>query len=170
MNQASKRQMLLNFSPALVVVIVPALLVWLGGYDIGWSFPQPFNWLSVLLGILLYLGGFGLLIWTIRLFWEKGKGTLTPMMPTQRLVVSGPYRHVRNPMYTGVIMALLGEGILLGSTAILVFAIPFVLLPLFYVPLVEERGLEKRFGEAYRTYKAHVPRWIPRLTPWEGET
>jgi protein-S-isoprenylcysteine O-methyltransferase Ste14 len=162
------RQTILNFSPTIVVVLIPAVLVWLDGFNIGWSLPQPLNWLSVLLGILLCLGGFSLLIWTIRLFQKEGKGTLTPMEPTKKLVVSGPYRHVRNPMYTGVFMALYGEGIILGSTSILVLATIFALLPLFYVPLIEERGLEERFGEEYRIYKAHVPRWIPRLTPWTG--
>jgi protein-S-isoprenylcysteine O-methyltransferase Ste14 len=168
MNSESTRKFVLNASPALVVVIIPALLLWWDGSNIGWSLPTPLNWLSVLLGILLCLSGFALLIWTISLFWTEGKGTLTPMKPTKKLVVSGPYRHVRNPMYTGVFTALYGEGILFGSPAILILATFFMLLPLFYVPLVEERGLEKRFGEEYQIYKAHVPRWIPQLSPWEG--
>ena len=55
----------------------------------------------------------------------------------------------------------------LGSMLILIFATAFVLIHLFYIPLSEERGLEKRFGEEFRTYKKNVPRWIPRLTAWD---
>jgi protein-S-isoprenylcysteine O-methyltransferase Ste14 len=163
------RQVVLNLSPIIPLVVIPALVVGLtGSIDIGWSLPHPLNWLSVVLGIMLCLGGVGLMIWTIRLFMEQGKGTLTPLDPTKRLVVAGPYRHVRNPMYSGVFLVLYGEGIMLGSPAILVFATLMVVVSLFYVPLVEERGLEQRFGTDYRTYKAQVPRWVPRLTPWEG--
>ncbi len=163
------RHVVLNLSPVIPLVVIPALLVWLtGSINIGWSFPPPLNWLSVILGSLLCLAGGGLMLWTIRLFWEQGKGTLTPFAPTQRLVVAGPYRHVRNPMYSGVFLVLYGEGIMLGSLAILIYATLLEMVPLFYVPLVEERGLEQRFGADYRTYKAHVPRWVPRLKPWQG--
>lgn len=164
------KQVLLSLSPSIILIVVPALLVGTTrSIDIGWSLPQPFNWFSVVSGIMLCLAGLGLMIWTIRLFWEKGTGTLTPFDPTRRLVVSGPYRHVRNPMYLGVFLILYGEGILLGSTVVLAFATLVVLLPVLYVPLVEERGLEERFGGEYRTFKAHVPRWIPRLRPWDGK-
>jgi len=163
------RPVLLDLSPFIPLVVIPAVLVWLtGSLDIRWSFPSPLNWLVVILGILLCLVGGGLLLWTIRLFWERGKGTLTPFDPPQRLVVVGPYRHVRNPMYRGVFLVLYGEAILLGSTALLVYATLFSAVPFVYVPLVEERGLEQRFGADYRTYTTHVPRWIPRLKPWKG--
>jgi len=102
-----------------------------------------------MLGILLWLAGAGLMIWTIRLFWQRGKGTLEPFDATQRLVAVGPYQHVRNPMYTGVFLVLYGEAILLGSPAVLVYALLFSALPFVYVPLVEEPGLEQRDGRIH---------------------
>jgi protein-S-isoprenylcysteine O-methyltransferase Ste14 len=84
------------------------------------------------------------------------------------LVVQGPYRHVRNPMISGVLGVLLGESALLGSLPLLAWSGVFWLANAVYIPLVEERGLEDRFGDDYRAYREHVPRWLPRLSPWQG--
>ena len=92
-----------------------------------------------------------------------------PWDPTQRLVVGGIYRHVRNPMHIGVFLVLFGEGFLLRWTPILILATLFLFLHFFYIPFSEERGLEARFGERYRIYKRNVPRWIPRWIPWEPD-
>jgi protein-S-isoprenylcysteine O-methyltransferase Ste14 len=91
-----------------------------------------------------------------------------PWDPTQKLVVHGVYRHVRNPMITGVCSLLLGEAILFGSLPLLAWFLAVVVANLIYMPLFEEPGLDRRFGDDYRLYKHHVPRWIPRLTPWQG--
>jgi protein-S-isoprenylcysteine O-methyltransferase Ste14 len=82
--------------------------------------------------------------------------------------VRGVYRHVRNPMISGVAFILLGELLASGSLRLLIWFLLFALANLIYIPLVEEPGLEHRFGQAYRVYKQHVPRWLPRLRPWEG--
>jgi protein-S-isoprenylcysteine O-methyltransferase Ste14 len=167
--KTTTRRLLLDISPVIVVIVIPGLLTWWGGTMIGWNLPPPLTVLPILLGAVLCAAGAALMIWTIRLFWVEGGGSLTPMAPTQELVVSGPYRHVRNPMYTGVFSILYGEATLLGSPAILVFTVLFGLIPLIYVPLVEEPGLVKRFGESYVTYKSQVPRWIPRLHGGTGK-
>ena len=78
----------------------------------------------------------------------------------------GPYRHVRNPMISGVLFILLAEALFFGSLPILAWFTVFLVVNSTYIPLVEEPGLEKRFGEEYIRYKQHVPRWIPRLTPY----
>jgi len=103
---------------------------------------------------------------TIRLFVTLGKGTLAPWEPPQRLVVQGVYRHVRNPMISGVILVLLGESLLTASLPLFRWFLVFAVVNSAYIPLLEEPGLVKRFGEAYLTYKRNVPRWVPRLTPW----
>jgi len=105
---------------------------------------------------------------TIRLFVTVGQGTLAPWNPTQRLVIRGVYRHVRSPMIAGVFFVLLGEAVLAVSLALLGWFVAFVVLNAVYIPLAEEPGLMKRFGEDYPAYKQNVPRWVPRLTPWEG--
>jgi protein-S-isoprenylcysteine O-methyltransferase Ste14 len=97
------------------------------------------------------------------LFARVGEGTLAPWDPTRKLVVRGPYRHVRNPMITGVLAILLGEAALFGSWPLLVWAFGFFALNAIYMPLVEEPGLVRRFGDDYVRYRRNVPRWLPRL-------
>ena len=103
---------------------------------------------------------------TISLFFKYGEGTLAPWTPTQKLVVRGIYRHVRNPMISGVCAVLLGEALVLGSVSVLYWFGFVLLLNMIYLPLVEEPGLAQRFGAEYLRYQQHVPRWIPRLRPW----
>ena len=120
-------------------------------------------------GALLGAGGFALWAWTVRLFATVGEGTLAPWDPTQRLVAVGPYRHVRNPMISGVFAVLAGEALALGSESLAIWAGGFLAVNHLYFVLYEEPGLERRFGEAYREYRRAVPRWIPRRTPWERD-
>ena len=105
---------------------------------------------------------------TIRQFATVGEGTLAPWEPPQRLVVRGVYRHVRNPMISGVLFVLLGESALTASAPLCRWFLIFAVINAIYIPLSEEPGLIKRFGDEYRTYKRNVPRWIPRLTPWNA--
>jgi len=155
--------------PIGVLVLLPFLLVhWAGPLNIGWSLQPPLGVVVSLGGIALVAAGFLLLVVTVRQFVHYGEGTLAPWDPTQQLVVEGIYRHMRNPMHVGVFLALYGEGVLMGSVTLLLFATAFVILHLFYIPLFEERGLEERFGDAYLEYKRNVPRWIPRIDPWDA--
>jgi protein-S-isoprenylcysteine O-methyltransferase Ste14 len=154
--------------PFLVVVVVPAwLLNGVSGATL-WSTAPSLDWLLRLAGIVMLVGGFGLFGWCVSLFARVGRGTLAPWDPTRTLVVIGPYRYVRNPMISGVAMLLLGEALLWGSSRLGLWACAFISINHLYFVLAEETGLEKRFGESYRQYEAHVPRWIPRLKPWSG--
>ena len=83
-------------------------------------------------------------------------------------MVRGVYRHVRNPMISGVLFVLLGESVLTASVPLFCWFLIVALVYAIYIPLSEEPGLVKRFGDEYLTYKRNVPRWVPRLTPWEG--
>ncbi|MEE9263698.1 MAG: isoprenylcysteine carboxylmethyltransferase family protein [Vicinamibacteria bacterium] len=155
--------------PFMVVVVVPSLIVmFLGEVDTRWPFSVPIYVTSRGVGFLLIGAGLALLVKTIRLFATVGKGTLAPWDPTQKLVVEGPYRHVRNPMITGVVTILLGEAVFWGSLAIAELAVVFFIINYVYFIVSEEPGLVRRFGEDYKTYMQHVPRWIPRTTPWDG--
>ena len=155
--------------PFVVTVVVPGLILWLAGPDsFGvWESAPVSRVLLPVLGVALIGFGLVLMVATIRLFVTVGKGTLAPWNPTQRLVVRGVYRHVRNPMISGVCFILLGEAVLAASVLLLGWFVFAVILNAVYIPLVEEPGLVKRFGEEYLAYKQNVPRWIPRLTPWE---
>lgn len=101
-------------------------------------------------------------------FVVKGHGTLVPAVPTERLVVSGFYRYVRNPMYIGVITALGGEALLFHSRHMLEYALIVWTIMHLFVCFYEESRLTRTYGNAYRSYKSSVPRWFPRLTPWRG--
>jgi protein-S-isoprenylcysteine O-methyltransferase Ste14 len=152
--------------PGVVTLLVPAAILLLGGSGAGWGLGGAAVALPVLLGLALIAAGFSLWLWTVRLFARAGEGTLAPWDATRRLVVEGPYRHVRNPMITAVLAVLAGEAALFGSLLLLAWAAAFFALNHAFFLLVEEPGLERRFGADYRAYRRNVPRWLPRRTPW----
>ena len=117
-------------------------------------------------GLALLILGLTLFVASLRRFVTEGRGTLAPWDPPRELVVRGPYRYVRNPMISGVLLVLLGEALVLRSRPHLVWAAIFFAINATYIPLLEEPDLEARFGERYRDYCRHVPRVIPRLRPW----
>jgi protein-S-isoprenylcysteine O-methyltransferase Ste14 len=117
-------------------------------------------------GALILLSGISLFIYTVSLFATIGKGTLAPWSPKQKLVVVGPYKYCRNPMISGVLFILTGECLLFHSTNIAIWATCFFVINTIYFIFSEEPGLESRFGEDYRVYKQHVPRWIPRFSAY----
>lgn len=153
--------------PFVVTVVVPRwILVANGGASLCSGSCGALDLVRIGLGAALLIAGLGLGAWCVLLFARVGRGTLAPWDPTQRLVVVGPYRYVRNPMISGVLTILLGESLLFGSRRLLAWAVGFWLLNTVYFIFSEEPGLEQRFGEDYREYRARVPRWVPRLTPW----
>jgi len=91
---------------------------------------------------------------------------LAPWDPPRHLVVRGPYRHVRNPMISGVVFVLFGEALVLLSGPHAQWALIFLVINFIYIPLLEEQRLKARFGEEYIEYCRHVPRLLPRLRPW----
>ena len=97
-------------------------------------------------------------------FVMRGRGTPAIFDPPRKFVAVGPYRFVRNPMYIGGFLMLMGFGLYERSLAILLFAIAIFVLFHLYVVFVEEPGLEARFGESYLAYKRSVNRWLPRFT------
>lgn len=112
--------------------------------------------------------GLGIAVWSVVVFLQWGDGTPAPWDPPERFVARGPYRHVRNPMMIGVLLLLLAEGLVVRSWVLLLWWGLLVLGIALYIPLVEEKTLEERFGETYRRYRRHVPRWIPRRTAWQA--
>ena len=104
-----------------------------------------------------------MLIWCFWDFLAKGKGTPAPIDPPRELVVSGLYKYVRNPMYVGVLLVIIGHFLWFGFWALLIYAM-FVFLAFgSFVIFYEEPNLKRRFGAAYEEYLRRVPRWIPRI-------
>ena len=152
--------------PFTVAVIVP---LWLLSSEPNRESPPQIATVRVLVliaGAAALVLGLTLFISTVLHFARTGRGTLAPWDPPRMLVVQGVYRYVRNPMISGVLFVLLAEALLTGSRRVLVWLGLFLLMNLVYIPLLEETGLAKRFGERYRLYKQNVPRWIPRSTAW----
>ena len=148
--------------PGTIAVAIPATILYCSG--VAWP-PSPWN---VVIGSVFMILGLTLMVSTNRLFATVGHGTLAPWNPPQKFVVRGVYQYVRNPMIVGVFCILLGEAISFGSPWLLGWFGFALIVNLIYIPLSEERGLAKRFGDDYLLYKQNVPRWIPRWRPWEG--
>jgi protein-S-isoprenylcysteine O-methyltransferase Ste14 len=120
-----------------------------------------------LAGALLYASGLTLLIRTTRLFAQH-HGSLAPWNPPKEMVVVGPYRFWRNPMISGVYAMLLGETLAFTSLVIGVWALMFIVGMSSHIFFQEEPRLRERFGEPYLRYCREVPRWLPRLSAYQG--
>ena len=149
--------------PVVMAGVVPRwLLTRYASIDSRLAPDSPLVWPLRGLGAILLLAGVLLFCWCVTLFARVGQGTLAPWDPTQRLVAVGPYRFMRNPMISGVSAVLAGLAFVTGSWVLALWFLVFVTFNFMYFVLVEEPGLEARFGEPYREYKTRVPRWIPR--------
>jgi protein-S-isoprenylcysteine O-methyltransferase Ste14 len=153
------------FVPIVVTIVAPALIVLAWGLrplDVA----PAVGWLLAAVGGAAIATGLVLWTWTVTLFDRIGNGTLAPWDPPGRLVVRGPYRHVRNPMITGVFAILAGEAIAGRSWPLLAWFAIFVTAQAIVVPSWEEPQLARRFGPDYEEYREQVPRWLPRLRAW----
>lgn len=154
-------------APATMTVFIPAVICAITGVDA----PDPGTPAGALLisaGVVLIALGLGLMIWTVLLFDRVGEGALAIGSPI-KLVVRGPYRHVRNPMMTGVFCIQLGTAAVLAQPWLFGWFALFCTLTAIAIPVFEEPHLVKRFGADYEDYRRHVPRWIPQLRAWEPQ-
>lgn len=158
---------LLGTLPAGIIfaILIPLMLVKLGPLMDAMFHLQriSFGIVNVLLGCVLMVIGVIYGFWSIISQFTQARGTPLPMMATQTLLVSGPFKHCRNPMAFGTIVLYLGISILTGSVSSIVMVIIFTALLLTYIKKVEERELEVRFGQEYLAYKATTSFIIPRI-------
>ena len=136
---------------------------WLTGWEAGSTWPP----LQVL-GALLVAAGAVVLVDAFVRFVVEGIGTPAPVAPTQRLVVGGLYRYVRNPMYLAVGATIVGQAVLLGRPILLLYAVAFAFVVFAFVRGYEEPTLARQFSSEYEDYRRAVPGWWPRLRPWRG--
>ena len=158
---------------AIFLVIAPGTLAGYVPWTISrWRF-QPallgFSGFRVLGGIMI-AAGLPILLDSFARFAVHGLGTPAPVASPQYLVVTGLYRYVRNPMYVAVLSLIFGQGLLFGSVSILEYGVVVWLAFFLFVVLYEEPTLRDKFGDDYREFCAHVPRWIPRLRLWKSVT
>jgi protein-S-isoprenylcysteine O-methyltransferase Ste14 len=154
---------------AIFFVLVPCVFAGVIPWWITqWRFQPAFlglEWLRAVGGLLILSGVPGLVDSFAR-FAVQGLGTPAPIAPPQSLVVTGLYRYVRNPMYVSVLAVVLGQAILFADWRLLPYGALFWLACHLFVLTYEEPTLAATFKAPYERYRANVPRWLPRLTPW----
>ena len=156
---------------ALFFAVAPSVLAGVIPWSMThWEFQPPFfdQEATRAVGMLLIAAGLPGLIDSFARFAVQGLGTPAPVAPPQNLVVTGLYRYVRNPMYVAVVAVILGQGILFGDSRLLTYGGLLWLAFHAFVLVYEEPVLAESFGSQYEEFRAKVPRWIPRLTPWRA--
>lgn len=150
----------LFLAPGIVAGLIPWLITrWRMPWPTGWAWPVAIvAGIGILLGVVVLLDAF------VR--FARADGTPAPPVPTAHLVIVGPYRFVRNPMYVAVLAIILGQALLFGSWWTVVYAAIALTAVLLFVRFYEEPTLEAAYGEEYREYRRNVRGWIPRLRPW----
>jgi protein-S-isoprenylcysteine O-methyltransferase Ste14 len=144
-----------------VLVVIPYLLI---GAEI-----QYFQWE---IGVLRLLGWLPILVGSLLILWSAwdltraGKGTPAPFDPPKEFVVKSLYRFVRNPMYLGDLLVLIGESLLFESAVLVIYTLLMLCVFHLFVVLHEEPALRRKFGESYERYRRMVPRWIPKRSAY----
>lgn len=149
-------------APGVVAGLIPWWLT-------GWRVQQPIPYWAGLrvAGAALLAVGAVTLVYAFVQFVVEGIGTPAPVAPTDRLVVGGLYRYVRNPMYLAVVATIVGQALVLGQIVLLVYAVVVGVIVGAFVRWFEEPTLSSRFGSDYEAYRRAVPAWWPRLRPWD---
>lgn len=150
----------LVLAPGTVAGLVPwALTGWQAGAYAGPG--------TAIAGWVLIAAGLPVLLESFLRFARHG-GTPAPVYPTSRLVVTGFYRHVRNPMYVAVLALIAGQVLLFASLPLALYGVLIWLIFHLFVTRYEEPKLRRQFPEDYAAYVTGVPRWLPRFTPWNA--
>ena len=151
----------LVLAPGVVAGLIPGVIT-------GWRIPRTGGWVPpvAIVAAVVILSGVTVLLDAFVRF-ARADGTPAPPMPTVHLVVVGPYRHVRNPMYLAVLAIILGQALLFGSGGALLYAGMVLLAVALFVRGYEEPTLELEYGDEYREYRRNVRGWIPRVRPWQ---
>ena len=152
-------------APGIVAGLVPWLI---SGWDVRWPM-SAFGVVVMALGSALLAVAIVVLIRNFVRFVVEGRGTPSPVLQTERLVVGGDYRFVRNPMYLAVIAAILGQAMIFGSLALLIYALAVWAMMASFVRWYEEPTLLTRYGDDYERYRQAVRAWLPRLRPWRSD-
>ena len=147
------------------VLFIGFLLIYLPARLLAWSGilrPAAME-LQQVAGMVIGAAGAAVALWCIFTFASIGRGTPAPFDPPRRLVIQGPYRFVRNPMYIGSVLALSGAALFYESLPLLGYAGLFLLATHFFVVWYEEPALRRTFGQEYEAYCQQVRRWWPRV-------
>lgn len=145
----------LAIAPGVVAGLVPWWLT-------GWRAGSPYLEALRAAGVVLLTAGVMVLVWAFARFVTEGTGTPAPAAPTERLVIGGLYRYVRNPMYLAVLAVIIGQALMLSRPVLLIYAAAVGAAVAAFVRLYEEPTLARRYGAQYEAYRRDVPAWWPR--------
>lgn len=149
-------------APCIVAGVLPWLI--LDRYRL----PFSTAWPLIMLGWILIAVAVAALLHSFARFALEGLGTPAPTAPTQKLVVGGIYRYLRNPMYVAVLSIIAGQALLFANCAVVLYGLVMGIAMASFVHFYEEPILARRYGAEYEAYRRAVPGWLPRLTPWSG--
>ncbi|SFT86115.1 isoprenylcysteine carboxylmethyltransferase family protein [Mesorhizobium sp. YR577] len=144
--------------------VVAGLLPWLLTDRYGLPFSSIAGFVAA--GSLLVIAGLAVLLHAFTRFALEGSGTPAPVAPTEKLVVGGIYRYVRNPMYVAVLSIILGQALIFAHWPVALYACVAGAAMFAFVKTYEEPTLARRYGASYEAYRRAVPGWWPRFTPW----
>jgi protein-S-isoprenylcysteine O-methyltransferase Ste14 len=144
--------------PYLLAVISPKIDHYFGLPSIG------LGTLTLLMGVILIVVGLFYALWSIFDQFFRGRGTPLPVMATQELLITGPFRQCRNPMTFGTILLYLGVSLIVGSISAMVIVLLISSSLVVYIKTTEEKELLERFGDPYLEYKNQTPFLIPKVS------
>jgi protein-S-isoprenylcysteine O-methyltransferase Ste14 len=150
-------------APGVVAGLVPWLIT-------GWQVQKPISSFAaarITVGAVILAAAVIVLVRAFARFVVEGRGTPAPIARTERLVVGGEYRFVRNPMYLAVVSAVFGQAMIFGSVALLFYGLAVWAMMASFVRWYEEPWLRERYGPEYDRYCGAVRAWLPRLRPWQ---
>jgi protein-S-isoprenylcysteine O-methyltransferase Ste14 len=156
---------------ALFFVVAPFTLAGLVPWWVTqWEFRPAFFGVDLtrIIGGILIIAGTPGIVDSFARFALEGLGTPAPIAPPQKLVVTGLYRYVRNPIYVALVAVIIGQALLFGDRRLLWYGALLWLFFHVWVVIIEEPPLMQTFGTEYERFRTNVPRWIPRLTPWRA--
>ena len=160
-----QRTIAVVFGGFIFWIVIPIFIIVVSSYVDQWFHLSKFHYglINPVIGSLFIVAGWLFANWTIRVQFSVGKGTPIPLMPTQRLLITGPYTYCRNPMALGTTLFYLGIAIWLRSISALGLGLVYSVGILIYIKLIEEKELGERFGSEYLEYKKRTPFLIPGL-------
>ena len=151
--------------PMILGVYVPFVILVLQYHNVPLI---EFSTLKYFSAIFLMIVGVLLLVLSYRSLIKDGEADLTFSVKSRKLVTSGPYRYVRNPMYLGILVLVVGESLYFSSVPLFVFAVLIAFSMVYYVAHFEEFALANQFGQEYIDYKMDVNAWLPRRSMWKS--
>ena len=162
---AKQRFIAIAFAGLIFALLIPfGIALGAGTMDRALNLPRLYWGVpNIIAGVVLIAIGWPLALWSIYVQFKLASGTPLPMMPTHKLIITGPFVYCRNPMTLGALLAYFGIAVILGSISALAIVLVLTILLLLYIKLIEEKELAARFGDEYLEYRKSTPLILPRL-------